>query len=71
MQGGSLQGAIQNFGNQLLNGWPSLAPLENTLASNLTSLLQNLPSIVSNIPSMLGNIATQVGAFLMSLLRFL
>ncbi|OIN80475.1 hypothetical protein BMG05_12640 [Mycobacterium malmoense] len=72
--GGSLATALQNFGNTLTQGWPSLSSLA-TIGSNLgyelTLMLQSLPSTLSNLPSTLGSLAGQVGTLLLSFLRLL
>lgn len=72
--GGSLVTAFQNFANQLISGWPSLAPLAsilNSIPGQLASLLQNIPSTLAGLPSMLGTLAGQVGTLLINLLKLL
>ncbi|MCV7052715.1 hypothetical protein H7H82_19325 [Mycobacterium heidelbergense] len=73
--GGSLATAVQNFGNQLINGWPSLTPVVNELGGALTQVLQNIPTVLSSIPSVLSNagglVAGQIGSWIAALLRLL
>ncbi|WP_141772601.1 hypothetical protein [Mycobacterium malmoense] len=73
--GGSLASALQGFTNQLVNGWPSLTPVINSVGGQLTALLQNIPSLVSNLPSIVSNAAAtmtgSIGFFIASLLRLL
>ncbi|QZA18833.1 hypothetical protein K3U93_06620 [Mycobacterium malmoense] len=73
--GGSLATAVQNFANQLANGWPSLTPVANELGGALTQVLQNIPTVLSSLPSVLSNagglVAGQIGSWIAALLRLL
>ncbi|WP_141772792.1 hypothetical protein [Mycobacterium malmoense] len=73
--GGGLSTAFQGFANQLINGWPSLAPVVNDLGAGLTHLLQSIPSVVSNLPSILSNfggvLASDMGLLISNLLKLL
>ncbi|OIN78969.1 hypothetical protein [Mycobacterium malmoense] len=73
--GGSLVTAIQQFANQLINGWPSLSPVVNDVSAGLTGLLQSIPSAVANLPSILGNagawLASNIGLLISNLLKLL
>ncbi|UNB92747.1 hypothetical protein [Mycobacterium malmoense] len=73
--GGSLMTAIQNLGNQLINGWPSfnaaISSITSDISGTLTSMLQSLPSVLSSLPSTLGTIATQLGTMIINLLKML
>ncbi|UNB93374.1 hypothetical protein [Mycobacterium malmoense] len=75
LKGGSLATGIQNFLNQLMNGWPSLSGLGSYAGGQLTSLLQSIPSVLSNLPSMLGNfggaLASNIGLLISDLLKLL
>ncbi|ORA84430.1 hypothetical protein K3U93_21165 [Mycobacterium malmoense] len=73
--GGGLGVAIQDFANQLINGWPNLTPVINGIGGQLTALLQSIPSVLSNLPSMLANfggaLASNIGSLVAALLKLL
>ncbi|BBZ48577.1 hypothetical protein MHEI_02940 [Mycobacterium heidelbergense] len=75
VSGGSFVTAIQNFANQLINGWPSLnsaiGAITGDISGSVTSLLRGLPSTLSSLPSILGNIATHLGTLVIQLLSLL
>ncbi|MCV7379814.1 hypothetical protein H7K38_14260 [Mycobacterium alsense] len=66
-QGGSLATALQNFANQLINGWPPLTGLPTPAANLITSLTSSLGSIGSQLTSLLQNTASSVMSGLGSL----
>ncbi|WP_141772770.1 hypothetical protein [Mycobacterium malmoense] len=73
--GGSLVTAFQGLANQLVNGWPSLTPVINSVSSGLTSLLRSIPSVMANLPSILSNagtlLANNIGLLITNLLKLL
>ncbi|UNB94931.1 hypothetical protein [Mycobacterium malmoense] len=75
MSSGSLATALQNFVNQLINGWPSLTPVINSISGQLTAVLQSIPSVLSNLPSILSNLggqlASDIGLLISNILRLL
>ncbi|OIN80539.1 hypothetical protein BMG05_12345 [Mycobacterium malmoense] len=57
--GGSIGAALQDFGNQLVTGWPS--------SSFLTNIPANLPSVLSSGSQLLASLPAQVGGAAASL----
>ncbi|ORA79776.1 hypothetical protein BST29_17965 [Mycobacterium malmoense] len=72
LAGGNVGTAIQQFGNQLVNGWPSLSPVISNISSQLIGTLQN---VVTNFPAMLGNfgaaLASNIGLLISNILKLL
>ncbi|BBZ52100.1 hypothetical protein H7H82_17260 [Mycobacterium heidelbergense] len=70
--GGSLQGALQAFGNQFLHGWPDLTPIISSASTGMTTLLQNLWSQLPSMMSSFGaTLATNIGLLITNLLKLL